>query len=605
MNVFLGIFNFNSKTTQSVVNLAKLSHLKKVYSNSKADFFYTEESSNLSEHPEVGSSRLLLDSFLKPTASDSSDHSYLLNQLNNNQESCLDKLRGPFSLAYILPSNDLLLASDHLGLNSIYYYLIGQTLIFSNSLSQLLEVLEDKPVENTQFIENYLWSNFHRGVNETFYKNVFRLEASNYLLFSSNGLEKKKYYNFGDKYKPAEKSLEDYSERYLELFTSAVQHGLSKSKKPFLQLSGGLDSSSIAAVANNILLEDKLQALCNHTPNYPLEDESYFQKLVLTQCPNIKPHFFNMEPYWPLKSFGSDNNYSYCLPEVHPQRTYQHANLDFAATNSADLLITGAGADQINGGFAGYYMPRLLWDIPLSLWPSELPHFRKRCSYKKIFTEFILRQLLFKVNRKFFSAKFWKLNTKKKYPWLNDLEESEFLPITDTHNPNLSIGSNMSLTFLLSGWTALWRAGYEADSQHFGVRYFSPYNDIDLIEFMLSVPQYYKVRAGTAKYLARHSMKELLPEEVRMRPGSSGVYESVDTGLKLKERAKIEALFDNSILAKRGFINLDLFRREWSNYIEEDKETYQPFLYTIFAEAWAKEHYSSTEVSKVNAKRAV
>ncbi len=59
-----------------------------------------------------------------------------------------------------------------------------------------------------------------------------------------------------------------------------------------------------------------------------------------------------------------------------------------------------------------------------------------------------------------------------------------------------------------------------------------PFRDADLIDFMLSIPSYVCYRDGHTKWLARESMRGLLPESIRLRPRGGLLTEFFDAGYR-------------------------------------------------------------------------
>jgi asparagine synthase (glutamine-hydrolysing) len=77
----------------------------------------------------------------------------------------------------------------------------------------------------------------------------------------------------------------------------------------------------------------------------------------------------------------------------------------------------------------------------------------------------------------------------------------------------------------------------------------APLLDYRLVEFVFSLGPEYKIRDGITKYLLRRSMKDILPEDVRMRKDKMGFATPLEHWFRTSLKEKV-----------RGIINSDSFR---------------------------------------------
>ena len=188
----------------------------------------------------------------------------LLRAWNRWGDSALDRIIGDFSFA-LWDAHDasLVCARDFIGARPFYYSLIGNTLYFGNTLNVFRNVPEIPLDVDELFIADFLIEGISLDPARTVYRAVRRLPPGHLLRFSKNGIELRRFLKL-----PVEDSLElpnqqDYLDAYLQLLRQAVNDRLPQGEVA-LYLSGGLDSSSVCAIAAEIAgargQKDKLKA---------------------------------------------------------------------------------------------------------------------------------------------------------------------------------------------------------------------------------------------------------------------------------------------------------------------------------------------------------
>jgi asparagine synthase (glutamine-hydrolysing) len=197
-----------------------------------------------------------LDGFLEDTNGKKLDLKSAFKNFNLFEINKLKKiskfLKGSFNLmVHDFKKNITFICRDIDGLLPLYYRTIKDDFIISNSP----EKLKFNSEINKNFCKNYLSLryNFVYGNNETFIKQIKFLEASTYILIKGDKLFKKRYW---DKFL-------DNKKNYSLPYDKAKLISMNLMKKTFkeckynlnntiLALSGGLDSTTVAAVFKNI-----------------------------------------------------------------------------------------------------------------------------------------------------------------------------------------------------------------------------------------------------------------------------------------------------------------------------------------------------------------
>ena len=165
----------------------------------------------------------------------------------------LNKLNGMFSFCiYDMKKELYFCGRDRYGKKPFFYYFKDNKFIFSSSIKSILNLLDSKPNLNKVALSKYIQYFVSFG-EDTFYQDIFKLEASTYMIYEPNKapeLQKKKYYkiNTYKAIKDEKQALNDIE----ELLIKSVEYRLNSDVEVASLLSGGIDSSFISALYTKI-----------------------------------------------------------------------------------------------------------------------------------------------------------------------------------------------------------------------------------------------------------------------------------------------------------------------------------------------------------------
>lgn len=165
----------------------------------------------------------------------------------------LNKLNGMFAFCiYDIKKELYFCARDRYGKKPFFYYFKNNKFIFSSSIKSILNLLDSKPNLNKVALCKYMQYFVPFG-EDTFYQDIFKLEASTYMIYEPNKpqeLQKKKYYkiNTYKAIKDEKQALNDIE----ELLVKSVEYRLNSDVEVASLLSGGIDSSFISALYTKI-----------------------------------------------------------------------------------------------------------------------------------------------------------------------------------------------------------------------------------------------------------------------------------------------------------------------------------------------------------------
>lgn len=230
---------------------------------------------------------------IKKPAPEVPDSELILEAYQKWGERCVEHLLGDFAFSiWDNKKKQLFLARDHFGIKQLYYTLKKNNLfVFGTEIKSILTLERITEQLNDNVIGIYLAG----GVEpeETIFRAVVRLLPGHAMVVSPSGTKVWKYWEL----KPAETaqdlSDEEYTEQFLDLFTEAVRVRLRSAFPVSAELSGGLDSSFVTAVAHNLLREQghlPLQTISTIYNSFTECDERLYIKEVVKDK-DIVPHF--------------------------------------------------------------------------------------------------------------------------------------------------------------------------------------------------------------------------------------------------------------------------------------------------------------------------
>ena len=179
-----------------------------------------------------------------------SDTEVLLNAYHRWGPDFLRRLNGIF--AFILwdaPRRTFLVARDHYGVKPLYYYLDSRRFVVASEIKAILQVPGISSDLDPQGLDDYLTFRYTPSPN-TLLAGIKKLPPGHLLLFDpENWSPDIRRYHDAPPETVKHRSLEEWTERYSEVFERAVRRQMISDVPLGVLLSGGVDSSLVTAIA--------------------------------------------------------------------------------------------------------------------------------------------------------------------------------------------------------------------------------------------------------------------------------------------------------------------------------------------------------------------
>jgi asparagine synthase (glutamine-hydrolysing) len=267
---------------------------------------------------------------------------------------CTTNLRGDFAFAiYDEPHQRLFIARDHFGMKPIFYFDHPEFFVFTSELRGILVLpLFEKKLNLEWFLDFLL--NASRKKFDTFYEGIYSIPPGHQLVAQHGSVTLQKYWELTVPDRLFYKNNEDYIEQYKALFSASVKNRIRSAYPVGSELSGGLDSSSIAAVAQKFLVagNKELHVFSRVLPekrNLDLDDnddESPEIKLVCDFCGINNIHRVTMEDQKITENIRQIIQVNQS-PFMNNYAAYNLNAHDYAKAGGVRTILSGHGGDQL------------------------------------------------------------------------------------------------------------------------------------------------------------------------------------------------------------------------------------------------------------------
>lgn len=257
-------------------------------------------------------------------------------------------LQGRFVVAALDIERDrCVIARDQLGAQPLVYGLVADGLLFAEHERDLLEVLPCSPSPDRLTLLQWV----DRGVTpaeRTFYEGVQRLPAGQRLTLGQMRTSVEPWWSLS--YQGVEKgSKVELGERIRDAAFAAVARAAASSERPAVKLSGGLDSSCVAAgLAAGGFTNGRASAIGGTFPAYPVSDE---RELIeeTARCAHLPVELVAFDSRNSMLAAGLEHIVRWRLPPATPNLFLWQPVLARARELGTDLVLDGEGGDELFG----------------------------------------------------------------------------------------------------------------------------------------------------------------------------------------------------------------------------------------------------------------
>ncbi len=459
----------------------------------------------------------------------SSDTEAIIHLYEEHGPRGVEKLRGMFAYAiWDSRRRRLVIARDRLGVKPLYYVVKEDgSLYFASEIKALLEGGATRPELNYDALADYA-ANRHTSGEETLFRGVKRLSPGHTLVWREGGIEIDRYWDLSFK-KPEERlSAAQYVERFGELFSECVQSHLMSDAPLGMFLSGGIDSSAIAAVMSR-LTREPIKTFSVAFAERDANELEYAREVARAFKTDHHEVVVSPEQFFdrlPSLVYQEDE------PIAHPSSVPLYFVSELAAKR-VKVVLTGEGADELLAGYNKYRVA--IYNLLLGrgyerLTPSAFRGLVRRRIGKlngaSRARRLIERTFLYRpaeIRAVYFdNFAVYSAETQRR---LFTAETYERMRDRDPYRAALSCIERSDAETLLDKLLAADLKTYlhellmKQDQMSMAASLESrvPFLDHKLVEFAARMPDTMKLRGWTTKYALRRAMRGVLPQPILTR----------------------------------------------------------------------------------------
>jgi asparagine synthase (glutamine-hydrolysing) len=478
-----------------------------------------------------------------------SDTEVILAAYDHWGRDCLQRFNGMWAFAlWDAVSGELFCARDRLGVKPFYYVAGGGRFVFASEIKALFACEGVARAPNPAIIHDYLSLKLSDHTDETFFAGIRALPPAHWLVFRPGQppqIERFWDAAVSDELDASDQDRKAATDELRALLTQSVRLRLRSDVPVGTCLSGGLDSSTIALLVNelmqsehgvsrsNLAAHQKTFSACFDDPRF--DERRFIDEVLDATGADTRRIFPDGALLWEELSkvlwhmdepFHSTSQYS------------QYNVMRCVAEGGVKVTLDGQGADELMAGYPGYYGVLLTslarrgelgllhrearaaaalggrgrgwFDIALKLGYGVLPFELKRHIREALAGSPLAGRTPEGRSMAMLRPEFRAQHADRMRNWLT---------LQDRLMGSLSRRLYAD-TFQFSLPSLL---RYEdRNSMAFSIEARTPFLDYRVVEHVMSTPALLKIRDGWSKWMLREAMRDVLPESIRSRKDKMG-----------------------------------------------------------------------------------
>ena len=521
-----------------------------------------------------------------------SDTEVLLHAYAEWGSAAFDRFNGMFALAiHDAQEQRLILARDHFGIKPLYYWHDEETgrLLFASEIKALLHTGVFPAVPNDRSVYRYLKFRVQDDAEDTFFQGIRRLMPGQMLVADASGVTISAFTRLQEELRelaqqPPRPHTPEVVAEYRERLTEAVRMRLQAEVPVGTSLSGGLDSSAVAALIAQQLRDDptdsgyasvgsRQNTFSAVFPNSRNDEEAYVDALLDKYEGQITAHKIHPSS----ESFLEDLR-DFVRTQEEPiisTGPYAQYVVMREASEHVTVLLDGQGADEMMAGYNPYFY-------------VYLNQLRRQKRFVELARELAAsRDIVKKLAKVKFSGR-------ASVP-IEALLNSQFVQrfhTERTHVTNDNLKERLIEDTFRSSLPSLLR--YEdKNTMRFSLEGRVPFVDKELMKFLFSLGEDAILHDGWNKRVLRDAMDGTLPEKISRRRNKIG-FTTPEQEWFRTIKADLLEIFRSESFASRPYFDAPTVIALFEDYMKNpDNHGTLMFWRLLNVELWMREYIDS------------
>ncbi len=500
------------------------------------------------------------------------------------------KFNGMWAAAFLdIERGVLLLSRDRFGIKPLYIHRERNKLYFASEIKAICAVAGRKFPVNAAVAGRFLSQSLLDAQDETFFTGISRLPAGHWIKVALASNEKIELSQPKAFWTLPEKELEfddqeDLIEQIRTLFLDAVSIRLRSDVPVGILLSGGVDSSAIAA-ALHVLRPDRLPRVISAVSDDPRYNEKPYVDRV-AQFLGLSVQEVKLHPN-PKESFSLLERATWFNDEpVGGFSTVAHYMLmEKAKELGVTVILSGQGGDEILCGYRKYqafYLHSLARErrfaqLIHSLWTMVRPPSGFLSDFKlseaKRYLPAVLSPRGVNILGPTFRDEAWMMEVGLGRDGIVGRQKQDLylysVPVLTHYEDRMSMAFSREIRL--------------------------PFLDYRLVSLLLPLKPEWKLRNGWTKWIFRMAMQTLLPKEIAWRMDKKGFTTPIGEWLRTEWSHSLKDLLEGNdmLIAKWGLVDKTQLRNLYGAYCQKSKWLESRDIFnSLSLEIWARQYSS-------------
>ena len=430
------------------------------------------------------------------------DTEVLLAMYAKKGSDCLDDLDGMFAFAiWDSEKHELFCARDRFGEKPFHYFLDETQFIFGSEMKEIWATGIKKSIQQDKLHQFVLPNkgNTQDELTETHFDGIKKLKNAHFLKIDrENKVTISKYWSLDNIATNNEISLEEATDKYYRLFEESVRLRLRSDVPVGSSLSGGLDSSSIVCLIDQLKNKDQNQKVFSARFRNFEKDEGVFIDKVVDSCSKVDA----------FTTYPAEEDILAIMDKalLHQEEPFGSSSIlaqwrvmELAKENNVTVLMDGQGADEYLAGYTPdtrVYINQLFFEdrkkhhVEYERYMKQYGHLHSFPKYEETETA---RMKLGRIKKQLLG------------------QPINYLTLKDRLNNMLTSGSLQNLLRFA-----------DRNSMAHSLEVRLPFLSHKLVEFAFSLPDHFLLHEGWTKYIHRKALEPILPYDICWRTDKIG-----------------------------------------------------------------------------------
>ncbi len=476
--------------------------------------------------------------------------------------SCVEKFLGDFAFAiWDADEEFLFFARDPLGTRGLCHAIVRDLCLVGSEVAQLLAHPAIDPQINERKIAAYLvglWGD----QEDTYFENIHYCPPAHCLVVTSESVRKWRYWDIDPQSHIRYRDDQEYADHFLELLTDAVRCRLRTVGPVGISMSGGLDSTTLAALASKLLPQTGLPQKHLKSFSYVFDelagcDERRYIAPVVERY-QLEATYIPCDDKWTLRDI---ENWPVLAGFVYhdPYAWLPDSVMTAAEQEGCRVLLAGYYGDVLFlGGI--HWAAGMMGDRRFGELAKVLAGSSGAIDWRR---DLMLNGLRHMIPHP------WRMNYGQnrsnglgaRYPGMHPrMAELAQMQIgrdrEHARQRRLLFGPDhwhrylgLTVNLFAQGFSAV-RFQY---NKH-GLELLMPYWDRRLVEYVMAVPADQLGRPGRDRWLLRNAVADLLPKRVVERRQQTEFTPLMNKGLLEKETATVNEIMKKPLIVEKDYV---------------------------------------------------